>query len=224
MISGVGVSEHFPDIQKPEYLTWALAQTPLEHVTETVAAIDRMRTYCNQALPLEEERLGPLAKTAILDLLGVRAPDLESCVTQGNMPGESKNVLIFGDTQRGNKYTAIGDILATGGHAVTIASPDLQNRQRQDLATPGITYLRKSMGELHKDDATPGFSLAILEGRGSRLDKDQTIGRQGEPGRTFSPKEKLRDNFIPICQLRRSGRTTMARGLAARRARSAWPW
>jgi len=198
MVSGAGVSEHFPDINESAYFTWALAQTPLDHVTETAAAMDRMYSFCSQTMTLEE-RLSPFTETAVLDLLGISAPDLESCVTQGNAPDESKDVLIFGLTDRGDTYTAMGDILAAGGHAVTVASPDLRNKQRQELANPGITYLRKSMGELHKDDADPGFSLAILENRGGRLDKeDQVIDRPREHKRTFSAKERLRNTLRVI--------------------------
>lgn len=197
MTNGVGISEHFPDIDEPHYLTWALAQTPLEHVTETTAALDRMHAHCNKTQS-PKERLNPFAETAILDLLGVSAPDFESCVTQGNTPNDPKNVLIFGETDRGDIYTAIGDILAAGGHAVTVASADLKNRQRQDPSNPGITYLRKSMGELHKDDATPGFSLAILESGGGRLDKSQTIERRGEHKLTFSPQVRLRNTLRVI--------------------------
>lgn len=198
MISGVGVSEHFPDINEPVYLTQALAQTPLEHVTDTTAALDRMHAHCNKALSPNEERLNPFAETAILDLLGVSAPDLESCVTRGDKPADPQNVLIFGETERGDTYSAIGDILGTGGHAVTIASADLRDRQSRGIPNPGVTYLRKSMGELHKDDGTPGFSLAVLEEKGGRLNQDQTIDRRREVKRTFSAKERLRRTFQVI--------------------------
>jgi hypothetical protein len=198
MIEGIGISEHFPDIKDPAYLTWALAQTTLEHVVETTQAVDRMHEHCNKSMPLADRRLGPVAETAMLDLLGVSAPELESCVVgQEQVPARSDRVLLFGRYRQGNDYISLGDILGVSGYSVTVASPDTQNKQRQEYANPGITYLSKSAGELDHGDVDPGFSLAILGHDGVNLDKNEVLAQKG-PKISFSGKERIQSTLRVI--------------------------
>lgn len=193
MITGIGYSERYPDLREEGYLTWALAQTPLDHVNETASAIDGARSLLRSSgIPRHGDQLSPFAETLILDTLGMEAATLRSNIIDERDGHSTDRILMFADNHRGNFYASIGDVLGWSGHGVTVASPDLARKQSQAHANAGITYLRKSMGELGENDATPGFTLAIVDNISYRMDRDETWQRPGGERERFSPQEKLR--------------------------------
>ncbi len=195
MIDGPGYSQHYPDVRESGYLTWALAQTPLNQMQEATASLDRIHDHLKLVgIALHGDRLNPFTETIALGMLGVDAAELESRIGAKDEKAAPENrVLMFGQTGHGDIYSSLGDVLGSSGYSVTVASPDLRNTQRQEYASPGITYLRKSMGQLDASDADPGFRLAIISNSsGSRMDKSEVIRRPDEEKLIFSPQEKLR--------------------------------
>jgi len=194
MISGIGYSEQYPNFREDGYLAWALAQTSLEYVHETVGSLDRIQDHFKKSsIVLGGIRQGPFAETVALDMLGIDPEELEAQITTNNVtPNTDDRILLFTDPARKNSFPSLGSVLGWGGYDVTVSVPHVKQTQRQDSVNPGITYIPKAMGELDKHDAGQGFKLAIIGKENDGLDKHASLVRKGGQRSVFSPEEKLR--------------------------------
>lgn len=194
MLTGPGFSNYYPNPLErgsSEYRTWAIAQTPPDHMEETVGALNGLHAYLQVNHFPYDNRMGPFVETATLDLLGIDAEELRPDACRKDAPPLGDPILMIASTRNGIKYPSLGDILGACGYSVTVASPDRGNYQQSSKANPGITYLRKTTGAFDETDESPGFSFAIVANTAPNMDEPETALLDGRRA-VFDPDERLR--------------------------------
>jgi hypothetical protein len=192
MLSGPGYSESYPnDVDSPQYLTWALAQTQIEHFENANEALNGLHDHLRTSGLRYGRRLHPFAETVTLDLLSVDASGLDPNAHQKNQPSGDDQILMIASGHRGLNYPSLGDVLGACGYAVTVASQDKRNERDLFVVNPGIAYLRKSTGAFDESDENPGFSLAVVGQEAPNMDQsDSVVDRFGKI--IYAADEKLR--------------------------------